>query len=417
MKRRAFDDSKYVLADQSPTLDTKTPTRGTGMPQSQGIYQPAKKVLEKDSYHANPLKIVPLKKKRGRHRKEPVLIFEPSEDDDLSIRPCGYIIGNVSTYTSFSTHSRHSIVCQCDEFLGLLRKKKKTWHWYHWWKTAKTSGRYQFLFHHIGFNLTRSNTRKQRLLPSHVSNITIPGVVKTFTICSKQFFFLLDKHIQNYRTVIKRVWRDTVELQMHDTEWKPTRSRESKWFNFFRSEFPKWHNLVLGHYSRSDRVALVDMETMSAHITREEGFNKLDDYWMEFIRKSPHLNNPIQIATMEAHNELINWKRGKKDTPKPPAPSKNKQDQPFPTRDTFRVVLSKKCNLKRQAAQKIRCPVCLSLESWINAAKTTKEKEREEFLIHQQKQHTDRYDWHRRKIEQAKDTAKESWRGIFPINE
>ena len=162
---------------------------------------------------------------------------------------------------------------------------------------------------------------------------------------------------------------------------------------------------------------MVDITTMAAHITREDGFNKLDDYWMEFIKKSPHLNNANQISTMHQQNELLTWKRGKRNTPKPRNPSKRKEDQPFPTRNTFRVVLSKKCNLKRKPAQKIRCPVCTSLETWTKAAKLKKDRVKEKFLKDQQTQHQERYDWHRGKIQQAKDTAKESWRGVFTIVE
>ena len=73
-KKKIFQTSKYHLVEQSPTLDKLTP-RGKGVPQSQGPYQPVKKVNEEPVYHAQPLKVVPLKKKRGRHTKERKLLL------------------------------------------------------------------------------------------------------------------------------------------------------------------------------------------------------------------------------------------------------------------------------------------------------------------------------------------------------
>ena len=58
-KRRAFDSNNYVLTEDSPTFDTRTP-RGKGVPQSRGVYQPIQKVAEQAIYHAEPLKLVPL---------------------------------------------------------------------------------------------------------------------------------------------------------------------------------------------------------------------------------------------------------------------------------------------------------------------------------------------------------------------
>ena len=147
--------------------------------------------------------------------------------------------GDILTLNTYSNHAKHSVVCNCKYFIETLRQKKMTWHYYHWWKTAKTSARYQFLFHHIGFNVTRSRLKGKKLPPAHIANLTIPGSCRSYVICAKQFFFVIGKNLENYRTVIRRVWRDTFELNLHDTDWKPSRKRESKWFNYFRSEFPK----------------------------------------------------------------------------------------------------------------------------------------------------------------------------------
>ena len=416
-KKKTFETSKFNIAEQSPTLDTATPN-GKALPQSQGPYKPVKKVGEEPVYHAMPLQIVPLKKKRGRPTKRHELLFNRPLDIDFEIKPCGYIDGNILTYSTYSLHSRHSVVCQCKLFVSDIKKTSNTWHWYQWWKNAKTSARYQFLFHHIGFNVLRAGRHRKstRLPPSHLSNISVPGLIKTYTICAKQFFFLVGKDVKNYGIAIRRVWQDTVINHLHDTQWKPTRTRDSKWFHFFRTEFPKWHTIVHGHYSKSDRKAMVDLTTMSAHIIREDGFNKLDDYWEEFIRKSPHINSDNQIQTMVKQKAFIKWKQGKRNLPKPPKPSTKKVDQPLPTRDTFRVIISKKCNLKRKGAKKIKCPVCTSLDTWIQSAEKAKDRIQTDFLVKQLKLHKARYDWHRRKIQQAKDTARESWFGFFPEN-
>ena len=161
---------------------------------------------------------------------------------------------------------------------------------------------------------------------------------------------------------------------------------------------------------------MVDLTRMSAHIIREDGFNKLDDYWEEFIRKSPHINSEKQVETMVRQKAFSKWKQGKRSLPKPPLPSTKKEDQPLPTRGTFRVVLSKKCNLKRKGAQKIKCPVCTSLDGWFKSAKKVKDTIQAGFLVNQLQLHKDRYEWHRRKIQQAKDTAKASWFEFFPEN-
>ena len=190
-----------------------------------------------------------------------------------------------------------------------------TWHWYNWWTNSKATERYQFLFHHIGFHIIRSRRRAGKYRPpAHIVNMSIPGLIQNFTICGKQFFFLVGRYINNYGKVLNRVWRDSVLQHNHTTTWKPKRKRVSKWFPFFRTEFPKWHEIVHGHYSKSDRKGLVDLSTMSAHIIREDGFNKLDDYWEEFIRRSPHLNSELQIITMEKELAYLKWKKGKRES-------------------------------------------------------------------------------------------------------
>ena len=67
-KKRRRESTNFQLIIESPAVDTATPT-GRGFPQSLGPYCPVVKAVEKDVYHAEPMKIVPLKKKRGRPTK------------------------------------------------------------------------------------------------------------------------------------------------------------------------------------------------------------------------------------------------------------------------------------------------------------------------------------------------------------
>ena len=176
-KRKLFDGTQYNIVPESPTLDKTTPI-GRHVPQSQGPYCAVAKADIKPVYHAQAIKIVPLKKKQGRPllKATQILFHDPVEE--FRFHTCGYILGNDSTKGKFSQHEKHSVLCQCKEFVNIIKQKDMTWHWYKWWKSAKTSERYQFLFHHTGFNIIRARRKaRKRRPPAHVLNMTIPGIV------------------------------------------------------------------------------------------------------------------------------------------------------------------------------------------------------------------------------------------------
>ena len=127
-----------------------------------------------------------------------------------------------------------------------------------------------------------------------------------------------------------------------------------------------------GHYSQAARKGLVG-DRKAFHIVRETGFDKLHDYWEEFNRKTPQLNPPNKVRTLDDMFRYSTWKRGNRAKLTPPKPSILKIDQPFPSLSTFTCMLSSKLDMKQKAAISKQCAVCSSFEAWIYDAETARD--------------------------------------------
>ena len=239
----------------------------------------------------------------------------------------------------------------------------------------------------------------------------IPGNTRTFVICRVQFFNIVGVYSNNYNITIRRVWHEQVELNQHSTHWKPTTRKQSTWFDLWRRLFPQWHTIEEGHYSKSARKGLIS-DNKAFHIVREAGFNKLRDYWEEFIFKTPELNPPNRVNTLKSMKIYSSWKNGKRNTPEPCKPSMLKINQPFPTLNTFTCELSRKLDMKRKAPISEQCALCTSFNSWIHQAKIAKDGRNVLLLEAEYKKHKDTYDWSRSKIAQLKETAVTSYKGM-----
>ena len=408
--------NKYQIKPYSPGFDTNTP-HGKSIPQSQGPYCPPSKVQSEEIYHKQRLGKVPLKRVRGR--KKLAVKEVPTEDTSLTefdIKTCGYTNGKAETIGIFSMHRKISLGCECENFVRTLKAYGETWHYRAWWKESTGEDRYQFLYHHCCFHNKRlRRNERSRLPPCCFVNMRIPGVGITYTICREQFFRLVGVHSKNYTSTIRRIWHEQTELHKYTTHWKPTRKKDSKWFDFWRTKFAEWHTLEEGHYSKAARKGLVDSRK-AFHIVRESGFDKLSDYWEEFIRKSPHLNPPNKVKTLDAMILYSAWKRGKRNKPAPEKASILKNDQPFPTLTTFRCVISRKLDMKRKAPISEQCAVCSSFLAWIHDAEKAGDKDNLQLLRSEYNKHKEIYDWARARINQSKESASQSYIGIFEIN-
>lgn len=411
-RNKFVDDGKYKVQPHSPGFDKSTPC-GNAFPQSRGPYCPPNEVPNKKSYHKQRLAKVPLKRKRGRKKKLREAMQYSAPAMEFDIKACGYVLGRQETYGIFSSHKKFSFGCECLEFLRALKDASETWHWYNWWRTARGEDRYQFLFHHCAFHIERQRqTERVRMPPCCLVNMRVPGIIKSYTICRVQFFHVVGVHSRNYGSIIRRIWHDKVELNLHTTHWKPRRAKTSKWFELWRVKFAEWHTLEEGHYSQSARKGLVG-DRKAFHIVRESGFDKLYDYWEEFIRKTPELNPPNKVTTLDDMIQYSTWKRGNRAEPPPSKPSILKINQPFPSLSTFTSMLSSKLDMKRKAPISEQCAVCSSFDTWIYDADTSKDNKNLLLLKSEYQKHKAIYDWARSKIRQCKDTASESYKGIL----
>ena len=132
------------------------------------------------------------------------------------MKTCGYVLAWQKTYDVFSNHKKFSLGCECLGFLRSLKDAGKTWHLYNWWKTARGEERYQLLFHHCAFHIERHRQSELvRMPPCCLVNMRVPGIARTSTICRVQFFHVVGAHSRNYGGIIRRIWHDQVELNLH----------------------------------------------------------------------------------------------------------------------------------------------------------------------------------------------------------
>ena len=71
--------------------------------------------------------------------------------------------------------------------------------------------------------------------------------------------------------------------------------------------------------------------------------------------------------------------------------------------------------MKRKAPISEQCAVCSSFHAWIRDAENAGDNENLQLLRSEYTKHKEIYDWARARINQPKESASQSYRGIFEI--